>query len=1515
MADPNGENSHTNDDEYDNTPVHLTGAQLKALIDNAVQAALDRQYTESQGRTVSKPPSKPKTHSKPPSEPKKDDDKHSSTEHIVHRDREYTDASSAKGCTYKYFVSCKPREFTGEKGAVDCITWLDEMDTILDISGCAARDVVKYVSQSFKGEALAWWRALVQASGKSALYKMTWEEFIALIKENYCPQHEVEKIEADFVSLVMTNLDCQAYLTSFNTMSRLVPYLVTPEPRRIARFIGGLEPAIKASVKASRPTTFRSVTDLSLSLTLDAVRLRTLRSKEAEKRKREDDTSRRSGKKHRGNGEGKRGSEAKKDGQAGDRPNCKICKKPHSGKCRFASNSQSQSKTSSCGLCKSKDHKTVECKKIKDATCYGCNEKGHIKSNCPKYAKKAEETKKSNARVFRMDAKEAVKDDNVLTGTFLVNNIFARVLFDSGADKSFVDQKFCQLLNMPIKTLDVKYEVELADGTIETVSTVLEGCEMSIRNHSFPLSLLPFKLAGFDIVLGMDWLSRNQAQIICSKRHIVLKTQSGESLTIRGDTHYGLPEDVSMLKASRCLNRGCVIYMAQVIIEEPKPKIEDLPVISEYPEVFPEELPGLPPDRQVEFRIDIIPGAAPIARAPYRLAPTEMNELRTQLDELLAKGFIRPSSSPWGAPVLFVKKKDGSMRLCIDYRELNKVTIKNRYPLPRIDDLFDQLQGASYFSKIDLRSGYHQLRVRDEDVHKTAFRTRYGHYEFLVMPFGLTNAPAAFMDLMNRVCKPYLDKFVIVFIDDILIYSKNQADHEKHLRCILELLQREKLYAKFSKCEFWLREVQFLGHVVSERGIQVDPAKVEAVMNWQEPKTPTEIRSFLGLAGYYRRFIENFSRIAAPLTSLTKKKEKYIWGPKQQESFEILKQKLSNAPVLTLPEGTEEFVVYCDASHTGMGCVLMQKGKVIAYASRQLKVHEKNYTTHDLELGAVVFALKLWRHYLYGIKFVIYSDHKSLQHLFSQKELNMRQRRWMETLNDYDCEIRYHPGKANVVADALSRKERVKPIRINAKSIEVKNNLIERILAAQREAVLGANYPNEKLGVTEEQLTLSKDGILRLNGRIWVPIYGGLRDVILQEAHSSKYSVHPGADKMYQDLKANYWWIGLKKYVAAHVAKCLTCAQVKAEHQKPSGLLQQPELPEWKWECVTMDFITKLPKTRKGNDTIWVIVDRLTKSAHFLPIKETYSSDMLAQLYVDKIVALHGIPVSIISDRDTRYTSHFWKSFQQSLGTRLNFSTAYHPQTDGQSERTIQTLEDMLRACAIDLGGNWDKNLPLIEFSYNNSYHTSIKAAPFEALYGRKCRSPVCWAEVGEVQLSGPEIVFQTTDKIVQIRERLKAARDRQKSYADPKRKDLHFEVGEKVLLKVSPWKGVMRFGKKGKLSPRYIGPFEVIERVGSVAYKLNLPEDLNGIHNVFHICNLKKCFADESLVIPHTDVHIDESLKFIEKPLSIEDRQVKKLRRKHVPIVKVKWDARRGPEYTWEVEATMKEKYPYLFQ
>ncbi|GJR73206.1 putative reverse transcriptase domain-containing protein [Tanacetum coccineum] len=582
---------------------------------------------------------------------------------------------------------------------------------------------------------------------------------------------------------------------------------------------------------------------------------------------------------------------------------------------------------------------------------------------------------------------------------------------------------------------------------------------------------MPVELGSFDVIIGMDWLAKYHAVIVCAEK-IVRIPFGDEILIVRGDgssnKHGTRLNIISCAKAQEYLTKGCHVFLANITAtkDEDKSKekrLEDVPVVQEFPEVFPEDLPGIPPTRQVEFRIDLVPGATPVARAPYRLAPSEMKELAEQLQELTDKGFIRPSSSPWGAPVLFVKKKDGSFRMCIDYRELNKLTVKNRYPLPRIDDLFDQLQGSSIYSKIDLRSGYHQLRVREEDIPKTAFRTRYGHYEFQVMSFGLTNAPAVFMDLMNRVCKPYLDKFVIVFIDDILIYSKSKKEHEEHLRQILKLLKKEELYAKFSKCEFWISRVQFLGHVIDCRGIHVDPAKIESIKDWASPKTPTEIRQFLGLAGYYRRFIEGFSKIAKTMTKLTQKGVKFDWGDKQEAAFQLLKQKLCSAPILALPEGSEDFIAYCDASKKGLGAVLMQREKVISYASRQLKIHEKNYTTHDLELGAVVFALKIWRHYLYGTKCTVFTDHKSLQHILDQKELNMRQRRWLELLSDYDCEIRYHPGKANVVADALSRKER-EPLRVRALVMTIGLDLPKQILKAQTEARKPENIKSEDVG-------------------------------------------------------------------------------------------------------------------------------------------------------------------------------------------------------------------------------------------------------------------------------------------------------------------------------------------------------------------------------------------------------------------------------------------------------------------
>ncbi|GJR31625.1 putative reverse transcriptase domain-containing protein [Tanacetum coccineum] len=581
-----------------------------------------------------------------------------------------------------------------------------------------------------------------------------------------------------------------------------------------------------------------------------------------------------------------------------------------------------------------------------------------------------------------------------------------------------------------------------------------------------------------------------------------------------------------------------------------EPKFSDISVVRDFIDVFPEDFSGLPPQRQVEFRIDLVPGATPVAKSPYRLAPSEMQELSGQLQELQDKGFIRPSHSPWGAPVLFVKKKDGSFRMCIDYRELNKLTVKNRYPLNRIDELFDQLQGSCYFSKIDLRSGYHQLRVHEDNIPKTAFRTRYGHFEFTVMPFGLTNASAVFIDLMNRVCKPYLDKFVIVFIDDILIYSKTKEDHEVHLRLVLELLRKKKLYAKFSKCEFWLQEVQFLGHVVNQSGIHVDPGKIEAVKNWKAPMTSSEIRSFFGLAGYYCRFIANFSKIAKPLTSLTQKNQKYVWAVEQEEAFQTLKNNLCDAPILSLPNGVEDFVVYCDASNQGLGCVLMQRNKVL------------------------------------------------------------------------------------------------------------------------------------------------------------------LVGCVMDEAHASRlrYMIYP----------------------------------------------------------------------------------------------------------------------VVLAD----------------------------------------AAESVRDAIGFD-------------------YHLSIRCAPFEALYGRKSRSPVLWAEIGEGSLIGPELVQETTEKVVVIKDKLQATRDRQKRYVNSGRKMTEYEVGENVFLKVSPWKGVMRFGKKGKLAPRYVGPFEILKRIGP------------------------KCLGNANLHVPLNEIKIDKTLRFVEEPVEIIDHEVKSLKRSRIPLVKVCRNSKRGPKFTWEREDYMKSKYP----
>ncbi|GJV78599.1 putative reverse transcriptase domain-containing protein [Tanacetum coccineum] len=747
------------------------------------------------------------------------------------------------GCSYKTFMNGKPHSFKGTEGVVGLKRWFEKMEQVFEICKCAEDDKVKFAMCTFEGRALTWWNGNVQTLGLANANQIPWSNVKAMMTTEYCPATEIQRMEQELWTLTLKGDDIEAYSNRFHELVLMCPELVSTESKKIEKYIRGFPERIKGNITSSKPATLHEAINMARELVEQSVQGRAARIGESNKRKWEDNQRNNNNNNHNYNNNHNNNNNRNRNNNhhqqqnrrpetvrayaaapaggkiyAGNLPKCNRCNLHHHGPC-----------PQKCQRCQRIGHMEKDCRVrlqgagndfLQNVTCFGCGEKGHFKDKCPKAGNQQNDGARGRAYVVIENPQQ---NPNVVTGTFLLNDHYACILFDSGAEKSFVSSAFTHFINIAPATLNTSYEIELADGKVVSTNTILRSC--TLVNHVFKIDLLPTRLD-------------------------CLPLPNGKILEVQGER---LEKDLRSLACTKADEKN----------------LDDIRVVRDFPEVFLDDLLGLPLVREIEFRIDMILGASPVVRSPYH-------------------------HSPWGAPVLFVQKKDGSMRMCIDYKELNKLTIKNRYPLPIIDDLFDQLQGACYFSKIDLRSGYHQLRVQEEDIPKTAFITRYGHFEFTIMPFGLTNAPAIFMDLMNRICKPYLDKFVIVFIDDILIYSKSEEEHEAHLKTILDLLKKEKF-------------------------IHVDPSKVESVKNWKTPESSTEIRSFLGSTGYYRRFIENFSKISKPLTLLTQKNKMYVWGNKQNGAFQFLKEKLCNALVLALPDGPDDFVVYCDASKQGFG--------------------------------------------------------------------------------------------------------------------------------------------------------------------------------------------------------------------------------------------------------------------------------------------------------------------------------------------------------------------------------------------------------------------------------------------------------------------------------------------------------------------------------------------------------------------------------------------------------------------
>ena len=1066
------------------------------------------------------------------------------------------------------------------------------------------------------------------------------------------------------------------------------------------------------------------------------------------------------------------------------------------------------------------------------------------------------------------------------------------------------------------------FRVTLADGSSQECS---ESINVRItwqgRDFWVQFFVLPMNHQG---ILGMTWLKEHNPEIDWRNHTIVIEAPPEPVTPVVTETP--VPVDLHLIssmelkEAVRRKEEIFVLFELNHVAEgtketESDPRVKDL--LGEFKDVFNKELPDLPPKRGVEHEIRLLPDSDPPAQAPYRTPLQFLPEVDRQIKLLKEKGLIRDSNSPFAAPILCVKKPDGSIRLCVDYRMLNKITVKDKFPLPRIDELLDRLRGAKYFSKLDLTQGYHQVRVKEEDVHKTAFTTRFGQFEWLVMPFGVAGGPATFQRLMNNVLRDYLGKFVAAYLDDILIYSATLEEHLEHLRKVLLKLRENKLLAKESKCLFAKEGTEFLGHFGSADGIAVLPSKIKAVTDWPRPENVGQLRSFLGLAGFYQKFVWNFAEIAVALTNLLKKDTPYVWSAECEKSFQALKKALTTTPVIRQPDPGLPYTLHTDASDHAIGAVLSQDDgnglHPIAFTSRKLTAAETAYSVHEKEMLAVIDALKTWRHYLLGCEVHIFTDHHSLQYFSTQPHLSPRQVRWSQFLQDYDVTFHYLSGSKNVVADALSRIPVEDASLASVSLLEVGEEVKSEIRVA---------YENDKFFTkilskiksnsndTQGSIFRQEDGLLYYTKdqqpRLCIPRNNKIRTSLLQEAHDSASVGHGGVAKTYELLRRHYYWPNLYADVYAYVTSCKICQRTKPLQSKPAGLLQPLEPATAPWDHVSMDFITQLPKTKAGHDAIVVFVDSFSKMAHFAPTTTTVTAPQVARLFFDYIFRLHGLPQKIVSDRDAKFTSNFWKALFQSVDTKLAMSTSFHPQTDGMTERVNRILEQMLRARANYRQDDWDEHLTAAEFAYNNAMQASTKFSPFQLNYGRMPRTPLAIVAPASHKASNvpavEDFLSQMAAEHQAARENILLAQQRQKSYADMNRSERIFQVGEEV------WVSTKHFTPEAdrkrpskKLTADFAGPYKVLKVVSPVAYLLDLPSSLK-VHPVFHVSLLKPVKKSP----PEFEARIEPPPPPVEsegtQEFEVEAVLDKQLRgRWKSPFYLIKWKGYDASDSTWE--------------